>query len=280
MKKTVVLWLVAFIITLLLAAYQRITGPTYPAKGKVEFAGREIEYNFDRNHSGEGDHKITIDVSDINVAGVLYWKRYKTNDDWRVVKMKNDNGVLSGVLPHQPPAGKLVYKVELSYGNEVVTVPQFKPVVIRFKGSVPLYLLIPHIFCMFTAMLLSTRTGLEVFSEKPCYKKFTLWTIAILFLGGIILGPVAQYYAFGEFWTGIPFGIDLTDNKTLIAFAGWLIATYGVFYRTNPKKWVIFASILLIAAYLIPHSTLGSELNYNKLDKQKNKIENQKELQK
>jgi len=133
---------------------------------------------------------------------------------------------------------------------------------------------------MFTAMLLSTRTGLEVFSEKPCYKKFTLWTIAILFLGGIILGPVAQYYAFGEFWTGIPFGIDLTDNKTLIAFAGWLIATYGVFYRTNQKKWVIFASILLIAAYLIPHSTLGSELNYNKLDKQKNKIENQKELQK
>jgi hypothetical protein len=40
----------------------------------------------------------------------------------------------------------------------------------------------------------------------------------------MILGPVVQYYAFGEFWTGVPFGWDLTDNKTLVAVIFWALA--------------------------------------------------------
>ena len=42
----------------------------------------------------------------------------------------------------------------------------------------------------------------------------------------MILGPLTQYYAFGALWTGFPFGIDLTDNKTLIALIGWIIAAF------------------------------------------------------
>ena len=44
----------------------------------------------------------------------------------------------------------------------------------------------------------------------------------------------------------------------------------------NPKRWVASASILLFAVFLIPHSVLGSELDYNKLDKQQKKIEKMK----
>ena len=40
----------------------------------------------------------------------------------------------------------------------------------------------------------------------------------------MILGPIVQYYAFGDLWTGIPFGWDLTDNKTLIALIFWILA--------------------------------------------------------
>ena len=41
--------------------------------------------------------------------------------------------------------------------------------------------------------------------------------LLLLAVGGFILGPLVQNYAFGELWTGVPFGWDLTDNKTLIA---------------------------------------------------------------
>ena len=260
------LWVIAFIITVTTAYYQRVTGPTYPVKEKMTIDGSSISGVFDRSHDGDGNHLVEIKVADTNVIGNLYWKRYKTNDDWNIILMKREDDKLSASLPHQPPAGKLLYKVVLQNGNSDITIPS-EPVVIRFKGAVPLYFLIPHVIFMFMAMLLAARTGLEIFNKEPKFYKLTTYTLIILFVGGLILGPIVQKYAFGEFWTGVPFGIDLTDNKTLIAFIGWLVAFIAVQRNKNPKFWVVFAAILMFVIFLIPHSVLGSELDYNKYEK-------------
>ena len=260
------LWVIAFIITVTTAYYQRVTGPTYPVKEKMTIDGSSISGVFDRSHDGDGNHLVEIKVADTNVIGNLYWKRYKTNDDWNIILMKREDDKLSASLPHQPPAGKLLYKVVLQSGNSDITIPS-EPVVIRFKGAVPLYFLIPHVIFMFMAMLLAARTGLEIFNKEPKFYKLTTYTLIILFVGGLILGPIVQKYAFGEFWTGVPFGIDLTDNKTLIAFIGWLVAFIAVQRNKNPKFWVVFAAILMFVIFLIPHSVLGSELDYNKYEK-------------
>ncbi len=66
---------------------------------------------------------------------------------------------------------------------------------------------------------------------------------------------------------------NLTDNKTLIAVIGWIVALVAIKKSASPKRWVIFASILMFIVYLIPHSVLGSELDYDEMDKLKNKIE-------
>jgi hypothetical protein len=117
---------------------------------------------------------------------------------------------------------------------------------------------------MFLSMLFATRAAFEFFNKEPKLRFYTLWTIGILFVGGFIFGPVMQYYAFGDFWTGIPFGYDLTDNKTLIAMIGWLTAFFMLKRSKNPKRWILFASILMFIVYLIPHSILGSEHDYSK----------------
>ncbi len=145
---------------------------------------------------------------------------------------------------------------------------------VRFKGDVPLFILIPHILAMFGTMLLSTRTALECFSREPKLKKFTAWTLGFLIAGGIILGPITQLYAFGALWTGFPFGMDLTDNKTLIALIGWILAAVALYKFKKPKLYIIGAAVLLLAVFMIPHSMFGSELDYNKVDKQKEKNEN------
>ena len=75
-------------------------------------------------------------------------------------------------------------------------------------------------------MLLSNRTGLETLDPAGQSKKYMLWTIGFFWVGGLILGPAVQKYAFDAWWTGIPFGYDLTDNKTLIAMLGWLWAWF------------------------------------------------------
>ncbi len=148
--------------------------------------------------------------------------------------MKKVNGEYVAELPAQPPAGKLEYYVILKSGKETIKLPSGdENVIIRFKGKVPIFVLIIHILVMFSAMLLSVRTGLEAFKKEPKFVNLTYWTIALLFLGGFIMGPIVQYYAFGAFWTGFPFGTDLTDNKTLIALVGWLVALY--FIKRSPK---------------------------------------------
>ena len=267
MKKNILLWVISFILTLLLAYYQRVTGPTYPISGSVLIDNREIDYRFDRTHGGENDHVVSFNIGSQNFTGNLLWKHYKLNEDWNEIPMINNNGVLTASLPHQPPAGKLVYKIVLGNSKNKFQVPIDEPVVIRFKGEVPLSVLIIHIILILLSMLFSTRTGLEIFSENGSYKKLTLFTIIFFILGGFVLGPIVQKYAFGEYWTGFPFGTDLTDNKVLLAFLAWLPALFLISKNKNPKKWIIFAAVFMFIVFLIPHSLFGSELDYNQSNK-------------
>lgn len=267
MGRKIILWVIALVITIATAYYQRTTGPTYPVKENITINGIKISGLFGRSHDGKGDHLVEINAGGNDITGSLYWKRYKTNDEWNIILMKREDNSLSAFLPHQPPAGKLIYKVVLQNSNSSFTIPA-EPVIIRFKGAVPLYFLIPHVIFMFVAMLLAARTGLEIFNKEQKFTKLTTYTLIILFIGGLILGPIVQEYAFGEFWTGVPFGIDLTDNKTLIAFIGWLIAFFAVRKNKHPRFWVAFAAILMFVVFLIPHSVLGSELDYSKMGTQ------------
>lgn len=271
MKRTILLWVIAVLITLASAIYQRMTGPTYPLSGEVKVNGQTINYKLIRSQGGETDALVEIETNDETITGTLYWKRFKTDEEFISVPMNYNNGKLSANLPNQPPAGKLEYYVEL--GN--VKIPTEQNVVIRFKGDVPIWILIPHVIAMFGAMLLSTRTGLEIFKkEKDNLLKLTYWTLGFLLIGGFLLGPAVQLYAFDAWWTGFPFGTDLTDNKTLIALIGWLIALFVYKRSTRPRVWALGAAIVMLIVFLIPHSMFGSELDYNKVDKQQVEMQN------
>ena len=264
--KKVILWLLAFLITILAAVYQRMTGPTYPLRGKVSLNKTEISYKLLRSHESTKDYEIRIIIPDQDITGYMAYKRHKTSDPWTTLPFSRENDTLVTHLPHQPPAGKLEYKVILSHQDKEVSLSGENPVVIRFKGAVPLSVLIPHVLIMFLAMFFSTRTGLEALGKNSNPRKLALWTTGLLMVGGMILGPLVQKFAFGELWTGFPFGYDLTDNKTLIAMIGWIIAIIAGRKGKPARGWVLAASILLLIIFLIPHSVLGSEIDYSEID--------------
>ena len=193
---------------------------------------------------------------------MIKYRRLGTDDEWISFPMKRDGQDLKGYLPNQPPAGKLMYHVALTNGTESVLLNE-EPTVIRFKGAVPAWVLIPHIIIMFTAMMMSTRTGLEALARGKNSYRYSLITLVTLFIGGLILGPVVQKYAFGAYWTGWPFGQDLTDNKTLVAFIFWAIAAWRLFRKPENRTWPVVAMVVLLLVYLIPHSMFGSELDYS-----------------
>jgi len=263
MKKNI-LWILAFLITIGLALHQRATGPTYPVKGKVNFENNLIKYKLKRSHGGKGDQQIDFQLVEGkgNFQAFLKYKRYKTKDKWTTVEMIKENNTFKGFLPHQPPAGKIAYFVSLHTNDKTVVLTN-KPVITRFKGAVPPYFLIPHIFCMFLAVFVSVRIGIAIIAKED-FRKMVKFTVIVLGVGGLILGPVVQKYAFGDLWTGIPFGWDFTDNKTLISFLVWIPALFLTKKENEGKKSTIFAVIIMLAIYLVPHSVLGSEFDYSK----------------
>jgi hypothetical protein len=269
MRQSILFWTIAFLITAASAIYQRRTGPTYPVSGVIDVNGKAIVYSLLRSQGGEENAPVGVKTKDAAIKGVVEWKRYKTDDPWTHVEMISRNDSLVAELPHQPPAGKLHYKVFLETGGSITQLGPQEGVVIRFKGDVPLFVLIPHVFAMFGAMLLSTRAGIEFFrKEKKNLARLVYVTIGFLFVGGFILGPLVQKYAFDAYWTGWPFGHDLTDNKTAAALIAWLIVALGLKKAASPQKWALIAAIVTMVVYLIPHSVLGSEIDYTKVDKQ------------
>ncbi|MBK7627494.1 MAG: hypothetical protein IPJ16_09935 [Bacteroidales bacterium] len=264
MKKAI-LWSLAIIITCSAAVYQKMTGPTYPKRMEVSLDGIVYKLKLVRSLSHDERSEVKLNVNNPSIKAKLYFKRFKSDEEYQAADFiyRADTGkeCLFAEVPQQPAAGKLQYYFEITDSKGTNTFFKEEPIVIRFKGGVPAFILIPHILFMFIAMLFSTLAGLMAVTKFPQYKIYSIWTLALFIAGGMILGPIVQYYAFGELWTGIPFGWDLTDNKTLIALLFWILAVYMNRKEEKPL-YVALAAFVLLLIFSIPHSLFGSELDY------------------
>ncbi len=261
MKKNILMWTLAVVITLSAAFYQRTTGPTYPKKYSIETQSGKYSFKLKRSHSIGNDCFIELKDAPESLKGKIIYRPYPTDQVWIETDFIRENKSLKAQIPNQPAAGKLQYYLILEEAGKTIKVADNQPVVIRFKGDVPAGFMIPHILFMFIAMLFANLTGIMVIFKDKRYKKYLNLAFFSLLIGGMILGPIIQKYAFGHFWTGFPFGYDLTDNKTLISVVFFAIAFFG-----NLKKeraWMaLVAVIILLLIYSVPHSMFGSELDY------------------
>jgi hypothetical protein len=257
MKKNWIYWLLAVVITLVLSIYQRMTGPTHPKSVTVELQGEGYKMKLPRS-GVQKDEMVTLRgvpaASPIDAQ--LHYRRYPTPDDYTTVDFGYTDGEWQAALPVQPVGGKLQYYLTVD-GKDY---PEDEPVVIRFRNDVPASILVPHILLMFGAMFFAVYMLLLVLSGRE-YAKWLKITVGTLFVGGFIFGPLVQHAAFGPWWTGFPYGTDLTDNKTLLSFLFFVAALATLKWKYN--KWLAaLAVLLMIAVFTIPHSTYGSEYDY------------------
>ena len=263
--RSVVWWVVAIVATLASARWQRMSGPTYPVSGELALGAERVAVELKRTHGGDGDLQVRIRAA-TEVQGEVAWRRFPTADAWNDVRMVRNGEWLEAALPHQPPAGKLEYQVRLRLGDQVATFPS-RPAVARFKGDVPAAVLIPHIFAMFFGMLLSSRAGLEALAAAGRPATLARLTLLLIGVGGFVLGPAVQKYAFDAWWTGVPFGWDLTDNKTLLAGIAWAWAVWRLRGGRSARGAVVLAALVTLVVFAIPHSAWGSQLDWNAIEK-------------
>ncbi len=258
--KTFVSIAIAAVITLAAIFYQRATGPTYPVRTALNAGGALYPLELPRSHGGAEDCRLEFTIPDTAVTGVLAYRKYPTADEWRLVALLREDSVLAAFLPHQPPAGKLEYKVDFYRAGTLCSLHESNATVIRFKGDVPASILVPHVILMFLAMFFGNLAGVMAMAGNKRFRVHALVTLVLLGAGGMVLGPWVQYHAFGEAWAGIPFAWDLTDNKTLLSFLFWILAVVMNRRKERPV-YVILSSLVMLAVYSIPHSMYGSQLD-------------------
>ena len=263
---SVALWISAFAVTVLLAVFQRMTGPSYPIRGTEALPnGESVSYSLPRSNEGRDELRIRIRAPSNTAQANLEWRRYPTDEPFRLQPMAvNADGEFESRIPTQPAAGKVEYRILIEFADGVVSIPESEAVVARYRASVPAYVLIPHIFAMFLSMLVSSRALLEVLRPgAPHARGLVLVSMALLIIGGLMLGPIVQRFAFGAYWTGWPYGHDLTDNKTLIAFLAWLPATVLAWRGAKTRLAVTLGWVVMMGIFLIPHSARGSQLDWS-----------------
>ena len=263
------LWAAAFLVTVALAFFQRMTGPSHPARGSVELAdGQSIHYRLPRSNEGRDRLRISLPGEVGEDRAVLEWRRYPTDDAFLPLEFeRTSSGTLEASIPRQPAAGKVEYVIRVEAAGSVVQVPAEETVVARFRDPVPAGVLVPHILAMFASMLISTRALFEVMRHGVSRGRgLVLTAMGFLVVGGLFLGPLVQKFAFGAYWTGWPNGSDLTDNKTLIAFLAWLPATIAAARGIRLRLAVALGWIVMMGVFLIPHSMRGSELDWSETD--------------
>jgi hypothetical protein len=266
-----VLWILAVIIMFAAADFQERTGPTKEFKGSFHLGGDEYAFELIRSGNTDADAPVILPDPAGETSGTVFFKRYPTDDPFTPLPMQSVAGDLQALLPVQPAAGKLEYYVEVEQGGVSIRIPESETLIIRYKDPVPLWFLVPHVICMFIGLLVGVRTALGAAFHPVGIRKLAWATLGLMTIGGMVLGPIVQKYAFGAFWTGWPFGYDLTDNKTLIMWIVWVGVVAVLAKWRSPRDWVprmsiLVAAVIMMAVYLIPHSLRGSELDYSELE--------------
>jgi len=271
-----ILWVLALLITMAAVVFQNRTGPTYPLEGSFTTSRGPVRFLFLRSENIGTDLAIVLrDPVPDNLRAQVRYRRYHSRDPWTVVPMQHgefsvsrhgSSQTVSGLgvlLPSlKERAGKYEYFVEVAEGDgPMQSVTGDRPVLARYKAPVPGWALALHIVVIFLSMLLAVRVTLEALFGLPSMRLLQL-TVATLILGGFILGPLVQWYAFGVWWSGFPYGYDWTDNKVAIGLLFWLLALWAN-RRGHRSRWtILLAGLITLAIYFIPHSIFGSEYNY------------------
>lgn len=265
--RTFLFWVLAFVITAGSAVWQRLSGPTYPVSDTVQIGAESIDYELTRSHGGAGDQPVRVEVPNGDIHGEVAWRRWPTSDPWQTLQLRRNGDWLETALPHQPPAGKLEYQVRLHLDRDTAVFPPL-PAITRFKGEVNRTVLIIHVIVMFLGMLYATRAGLEALVRDGRLRHLAWLAALMIWIGGFVLGPIVQKMAFGAYWTGFPLGHDLTDNKLLIAGLAWLWALWRLRGNRSARGSVFAAALITMVIFAIPHSTWGSQINWDEMPSQ------------
>jgi len=248
----------------------------------VEKSGIIIDHYTVPKKEGEGDAQIPVKVIGANKVKLFYKIEEREFRSVDMTPREGESDVFVASIPHHKKGTKAWYYIEAQKqidGTKLTaSLPDrnstnFDPILLKFEGAVPPYIIFSHVFSNFAAIFFSVLAvwkAVDLKKGKSTLKRsvvFSLLTFIFLFLGFFVIGCALNYFAFGALWEAFPFGSDVTDSKSQIVLLSWLVTLFlvkGTILGKNPSKnsvsektystMVIISFVVTVVMYLIPHS--------------------------
>jgi hypothetical protein len=249
-KEIIILWLASFVIVFLAVYISNIIDEDYPITSTFGIDGKKVSYRFEKVHYGNEDFKVIIRTDVPELTGTLYWKS-KTDSDWRLLKLKQSELILSADIPVLKPTQKIDYYIELHHRNKTFIIPENQKVSLTFFGKIPVVVNFLEFLLLYFGLVAAVRTGLEFFNNGLKAKAFGFVTLIIFLTLIALINPLYLTYKYGYMNSSIPPIGNLFLVSDLVIFILWIITVVAVFKSNRFKVTPLFSAVITLIIFIL-----------------------------
>ena len=251
MKQSLILWLSAIVITFLVSYAQRISSIDYPVSGTIDAKEGSFSFSFDKKARTKTGYKVWV-VSDFSgLKGNLFWRDKNGSSGWQTIEMTDTGKALYAVIPQQKPMTLIEYRVKIFDQNKTYLLPVKTNVLLTFLNPVPDEIVQFYFITLFAGLILSVRTALESFSEKPKIKKLSIFTAISFFSYTLVFNTVKKGVEIGAIGEGgVPL-TDIFDQRSVFLFIVSIMTMILIFNTKKQKLWAFAGAFLTLAVFLL-----------------------------
>ena len=250
MKNQIILWSASIILTFLIGYFKAVTSTYYPLTGTFGIEGKKVSYKLDKLSFDKILYRniIISDVSGLSGKIVML-----NQDNQTEINMIGIDKGLAGEIPALKPGKKLFYKIKLSYDKNTYDIPEKGFVSLTFWGKIPSAVKGIYLLLLYGGLLLSIRSGMELFNKNKFLKKFAFTTSTFFILNTILVSPLYNSYKLGAINKYVPSFADLFESALIIITLVWIGGTVLLFFKKYILITTISAGIItVILFFLLP----------------------------
>ena len=205
-RSAALLWIAALALMVGAAVWQRLTGPTHPRRGTTAIAGQDVRWRLLRSSVSGEPFMVALPAPE-GVTGAVHYRRYPTDEPFREVRdepRRAERSWASCRPSPRPGSSSTTSRSRRPPGRSGS--PRASPSSCASRATCRPCVLIPHVVTMFVSMMIGIRAALAAALGRPEARRYAWVAVVGIAIGGLVLGPIVQKYAFGAYWTGWPFG--------------------------------------------------------------------------
>jgi hypothetical protein len=244
-------------LTIVATFVQQLSSSDRPYNTSVNIGSTTYDFQLPVVHEGNEESLVEITLPDTSIHGQLFYKKYNIEEKWRTNNLIRMNENLVSVLPHQKPNIKIQYYIELNSKGKTYFIAKQNPVVVRFQGEVPKYILYPQVLVMFISLVIAIFAGMLALFNIDTYKKYAKIAFYLFFLGGFLIGLLVHMISFRHLFIQSLTCNDLTFYKNSIIFLIWLVVYY-MNKKYDIRYYTLAGAVLTLVLFCLPQHILFS----------------------